>query len=441
MGGVLPAVECSYVIGNPPFLGASNCSAEQKQQIVDLFGKIKLSNSLDYVSGWYYKACEYIQGTPIRCAFVSTNSIAQGEQVAPIWQTLYEQFEIHIDFAYRTFRWSSEANDIAHVFVIIIGFSSGTVIGKPILFQFETVDSEPVREEHDHINFYLVSAPDVFLSSRSKPISDVNPLTKGNQPSDGGFLILTKEEAEELVSINETIKDYVKEYVGARELINGFVRYCLWLKDAPNQVLALPEVKQRLEAVRDFRAASTAKPTRDKAKCPHLFFSNPQGSGTYLAIPRVSSERRRYIPIAFLTPKTIASDGVSIINDASMYHFGVLTSQFHNAWMRTVAGRLKSDYRYSGGVVYNNFVWPEPTPDQKSEIERLAQSILDIRDAYPDKSLADLYDPDKMPSDLLAAHKALDKAVEEAYGVDFDGDEEKIVTHLFKLYAEATEGE
>lgn len=440
-GGVLPAVECSYVIGNPPFLGASNCSAEQKQQIVDLFGKIKLSNSLDYVSGWYYKACEYIQGTPIRCAFVSTNSIAQGEQVAPIWQTLYEQFEIHIDFAYRTFRWSSEANDIAHVFVIIIGFSSGTVIGKPILFQFETVDSEPVREEHDHINFYLVSAPDVFLSSRSKPISDVNPLTKGNQPSDGGFLILTKEEAEELVSINETIKDYVKEYVGARELINGFVRYCLWLKDAPNQVLALPEVKQRLEAVRDFRAASTAKPTRDKAKCPHLFFSNPQGSGTYLAIPRVSSERRRYIPIAFLTPKTIASDGVSIINDASMYHFGVLTSQFHNAWMRTVAGRLKSDYRYSGGVVYNNFVWPEPTPDQKSEIERLAQSILDIRDAYPDKSLADLYDPDKMPSDLLAAHKALDKAVEEAYGVDFDGDEEKIVTHLFKLYAEATEGE
>ena len=209
----------------------------------------------------------------------------------------------------------------------------------------------------------------------------------------------------------------------------------------PNQVLALPEVKQRLEAVRDFRAASTAKPTRDKAKCPHLFFSNPQGSGTYLAIPRVSSERRRYIPIAFLTPKTIASDGVSIINDASMYHFGVLTSQFHNAWMRTVAGRLKSDYRYSGGVVYNNFVWPEPTPDQKSEIERLAQSILDIRDAYPDKSLADLYDPDKMPSDLLAAHKALDKAVEEAYGVDFDGDEEKIVTHLFKLYAEATEGE
>ena len=440
-GGVLPAVECSYVIGNPPFLGASNCSAEQKQQIVDLFGKIKLSNSLDYVSGWYYKACEYIQGTPIRCAFVSTNSIAQGEQVAPIWQTLYEQFEIHIDFAYRTFRWSSEANDIAHVFVIIIGFSSGTVIGKPILFQFETVDSEPVREEHDHINFYLVSAPDVFLSSRSKPISDVNPLTKGNQPSDGGLLILTKEEAEELVSINETIKDYVKEYVGARELINGFVRYCLWLKDAPNQVLALPEVKQRLEAVRDFRAASTAKPTRDKAKCPHLFFSNPQGSGTYLAIPRVSSERRRYIPIAFLTPKTIASDGVSIINDASMYHFGVLTSQFHNAWMRTVAGRLKSDYRYSGGVVYNNFVWPEPTPDQKSEIERLAQSILDIRDAYPDKSLADLYDPDKMPSDLLAAHKALDKAVEEAYGVDFDGDEEKIVTHLFKLYAEATEGE
>lgn len=436
---VIPASECSYTIGNPPFLGASNCSAVQKQEIVDLYGKIKLSNSLDYVAGWYYKACEYIKETSIRCAFVSTNSITQGEQVAPIWQTLSERFGVHIDFAYRTFRWISEANDGAHVFVVIIGFSSCAQINKPVLFQFETVDSEPMRETFNHVNFYLVDAPDTFLSNRSKPISDVNPLTKGNQPSDGGFLILSEEEAKEIISSHEVLRDYIKEYVGARELINGFVRYCLWLKNAPDQILEIPEIRQRLDSVRDFRAASTAKPTRDKAKTPHLFFSNPQGDGAYLAIPRVSSERRRYIPIAFLTPETIASDGVSIINDASLYHFGVLTSQFHNAWMRTVAGRLKSDYRYSGGVVYNNFIWPDPTAEQKQKIEQLAQSILDIRDSYSGKSLADLYDPDKMPSDLLAAHKALDKAVEEAYGVDFDGDEEKIVAHLFKLYAEATE--
>lgn len=413
----------------------------QKQEIVDLYGPIKLSNSLDYVSGWYYKASEFIQGTQIRCAFVSTNSITQGEQVAPIWQTLRERFGIHIDFAYRTFRWTSEANNGAHVFVVIIGFSSCVVANKPVLFEFETVDSEPLRSASNHINFYLVNAPAVFLSNRSKPVSDVNPLTKGNQPSDGGFLILSKEEAEKLISSNGALGDYVKEYVGARELINGSARYCLWLKEAPAWILEIPEIKQRLDDVRDFRTRSTAKPTRDKAKTPHLFFSNPQGEGTYLAVPRVSSERRKYIPIAFLTSKTIASDGVSIINNASLYHFGILTSQFHNAWMRTVAGRLKSDYRYSGGVVYNNFVWPNPAAEQKQKIEQLAQSILDIRDSYPDKSLADLYDPDKMPPDLLTAHKALDQAVEEAYGVDFDGDEEKIVAHLFKLYAEATEGE
>ena len=436
---LLSASECDYVIGNPPFIGASNCTASQKQEIVDLFGKIKLSNSLDYVSGWYYKACQFIQKTRIRCAFVSTNSITQGEQVDPIWNTLSDRFGIHIDFAYQTFRWDSEASDKAHVFVVIIGFSACDSKRLPSLFCFETPDSDPVERTVKHINYYLVEAPDVFISSRTNPICDINKMVYGNKPTDDGNLILNKEEKLQIIKANPDVETFIRPYIGAKEFLNGGERYCLWLtKESEPIWRESEEIVRRVRAVERFRSESSAKPTRDKARTPYAFFFISHTDNPYLVFPLHSGERRDYIPIGFLSPRIIASNANSVVPNATLYDFGILTSQFHNAWMRTVAGRLKGDYRYSGGVVYNNFIWPSSTEEQKETIENAAQAVLDARDAHSGKSLAELYDPDKMPLDLLAAHKALDKAVEEAYGVDFNGDEEQIVSHLFKLYADAT---
>ena len=438
-GGVLPACECSYVIGNPPFLGASNCSPVQKQEIVDLYGKIKLSNSLDYVAGWYYKACEYIKETSIRCAFVSTNSITQGEQVYPIWRTLRERFDVKIDFAWTTFVWDSEASEKAHVHVVIIGFSNAEISDA---FRGQLFHSDGETEQAECISPYLMNLPFIVPISRKKPLCDVAPLSYGNKPTDDGAFVFTDEEKVAFIASEPAAEKFFRRYVGAKDYLNGTTRWCLWLLDLPiADYMSLPLVQDRVEHVRQFRLASSAKDTRKRAESPNEFFRTPVHDTSYLAIPRTSSERRRYLPIGFFDETTIPSDATSVIANAGLYEFGILSSIIHNAWTRTVAGRLKSDYRYSGDVVYNNFMWPKPTSEQKQKIEQLAQSILDIRDAYPDKSLADLYDPDKMPNGLLQAHKALDKAVEEVYGVDFGGDEEKIVAHLFKLYAEATEGE
>ncbi len=438
-GGVLPACECSYVIGNPPFLGASNCSSVQKQEIVDLYGKIKLSNSLDYVAGWYYKACEYIKETSIRCAFVSTNSITQGEQVYPIWRTLRERFDVKIDFAWTTFVWDSEASEKAHVHVVIIGFSNAEISDA---FRGQLFHSDGETEQAECISPYLMNLPFIVPISRKKPLCDVAPLSYGNKPTDDGAFVFTDEEKVAFIASEPAAEKFFRRYVGAKDYLNGTTRWCLWLLDVPiADYMSLPLVQDRVEHVRQFRLASSAKDTRKRAESPNEFFRTPVHDTSYLAIPRTSSERRRYLPIGFFDETTIPSDATSVIANAGLYEFGILSSIIHNAWTRTVAGRLKSDYRYSGDVVYNNFMWPKPTSEQKQKIEQLAQSILDIRDAYPDKSLADLYDPDKMPNGLLQAHKALDKAVEEVYGVDFGGDEEKIVAHLFKLYAEATEGE
>lgn len=434
-GEVLPAERCSYIIGNPPFIGASMCAASQKQEIVDLFGKIKLSNSLDYVSGWYYKAAEMMLANPaIKAAFVSTNSIMQGEQVYPIWNTLRSRFGIHIDFAWRTFVWNSETAGKAHVHCVIVGFSIGS--GEGFIFGSGRSDGAS-SGRRDAVNPYLVYAPWVILASRKRPLCDVPALAYGNKPADNGQFVLTTEEKDELLAEEPEASRFIRPYIGAKEYLNGKQRWCIWLLGVDSREYSgMPLISRRVENVRAFRQASSAKDTRKRAEAPWEFFRTPVHDVAYLAIPRTSSERRKYLPIGFFGTGTVPSDATSVIPDATAYHFGVLESQFHNAWMRTVAGRLKSDYRYSGGIVYNNFIWPDPTPEQRAAIESCAQGVLNAREAHSGATLADLYDPDKMPTDLLSAHKELDAAVEAAYDVDFNGDEEKIVAHLFKLYAE-----
>lgn len=432
---VLPAESCSYIIGNPPFVGASMCAASQKQEIVDLFGKIKLSNSLDYVSGWYYKAAEMmLANAAIKAAFVSTNSITQGEQVYPIWNTLRSRFGIHIDFAWRTFVWNSETAGKAHVHCVIVGFSIGG--GEGLIFDGGRSDGAS-SGRREAVNPYLVYAPWVILASRKRPLCDVPALAYGNKPADNGQFVLTTEEKDELLAEEPKALRFIRPYIGAKEYLNGKQRWCIWLLGVdPREYSGMPLISRRVENVRAFRQASSAKDTRKRAEAPWEFFRTPVHDVAYLAIPRTSSERRKYLPIGFFGMGTVPSDATSVIPDATAYHFGVLESQFHSAWMRTVAGRLKSDYRYSGDIVYNNFIWPNPTPEQRAAIESCAQGILNAREAHPGATLADLYDPEKMPTDLLAAHKKLDDAVEAAYGVTFNGDEEKIVAHLFKLYAE-----
>jgi type I restriction-modification system DNA methylase subunit len=427
---VVPKEKLNYIMGNPPFVGASMMSKEQKDEAVAIFGKIKLSNSIDFVGAWYYKAAMLMQNTNIQAALVSTNSITQGEQVAPLWKNLIEKYHIHIDFAYRTFRWDSEAKIKAHVHCVIIGFSSEHSNRPKIIFDGDS------KKEASNINPYLLDASDVYIESRSTPICNVFPMTKGNQPSDGGNLILSPEEKDEILKREPELSKYIFPYIGSVEYINKKVRYCFWLKNtSPSEIKNSKELYQRIEAVKEMRLASSAKPTRLKAQTPHIFFSPVQPNCEYLMIPRVSSERRRYIPIGFMTPDIIASDSCSIIPNASLFYFGILTSNVHNAWMRVVCGRLKSDYRYSGSVVYNNFPWPSPTDEQKTKIEETAQAILDARALYPDSSLADLYDEVTMPVELRKAHQNNDRAVMQAYGFSIkDFTEADCVAALMEMY-------
>ncbi len=434
---VVPKEKLSYIMGNPPFVGASMMTAKQKKEAVEIFGDFKLSSSIDYVGAWYFKACELIKETHIRVALVSTNSITQGEQVAPLWGTLFSKYQLQINFAYRTFRWDSEASIKAHVHCVIIGFS----------MKDDTIEKRIYADNNykivQNINSYLMDAPDVFIISRSKPICDVPKMTKGNQPTDDGNFILSEEQRADILRHDNSVSCCIRRYVGAKDFLNNNeVRYCLWLKDVPTALYRKnPEIMRRLKAIKEFREKSTAAPTRKFAEKPYLFFSTPQTNENYLIVPRHSSENRRYIPIGFMTPEVIASDACAIICGASLFHFGVLTSNVHNAWMRVIAGRLKSDYRYSGSVVYNTFPWCNPTPEQKAKIEKTAQMILDARAAHPDCSLADLYDETVMPADLRKAHQANDKAVMEAYG--FWGklnSESECVAELMKMYQALTEG-
>ena len=425
-----------FIMGNPPFVGASMMSAEQKEDAVSIFGKKRRANSIDFVGAWYYKATKLIQKTNTKCAFVSTNSITQGEQVVPLWDTLLENYHIHIDFAYRTFHWDSESSLKAHVHCVIIGFSCNKESKRRIFLSNGTIVFAK------NITPYLIDAPNILIASRPTPICNVPPITYGNKPADGGNLILSQAERDKLIAKDKCIASCIRRYVGARDFINNDeIRYCLWLKDiSPSVYHKNTEIMRRLQAVKEMRLASSAAPTRAFADKPYLFFSTPQTENNYLCIPEVSSERRKYIPIGFMQSTIIAANTVVIVSDATLYHFGILTSNVHMVWMRTVAGRLKSDYRYAGSIVYNNFPWPkldekrEIKDERKLRIEATAQAILDVRAKYPNASLADLYDDLTMPADLRKAHTENDRAVMEAYGFDFKMTEDEIVAELFKMY-------
>lgn len=427
--------DLTYLVGNPPFLGARNQSKEQKAELLEVFDGAKNAGNIDYCGAWYMKAARFTQGKRTRCALVSTNSICQGEQVANLWKPLHD-LGIHIDFAHNTFRWDNEAADKAHVFCVIVGFSRENCEKR--LYVHDTPDAAEVKKAAKSINAYLSDAPDAFIWNRNKPICDVPKIGIGNKPIDGGFYLFADEEKTDFLNKEPGAESYFHRWIGSREFLHGESRWCLYLGDAAfAELKELPRCRERIEAVREYRLASKSAPTRKLADRPAHFHVENMPKGNSIVVPKVSSERRRYIPMGFVGPETLCSDLVFLIPNASLYHFGVLQSQFHNAWMRTVAGRLKSDYRYSGGIVYNNFVWPEPTVSQREEVERCAQAVLDARDAQEGATLADMYDPENETffPELMAAHKALDVAVEAAYGVDFGGDEEKIVAHLFNLYA------
>ena len=427
--------DLTYLVGNPPFLGARNQSKEQKAELLEVFDGAKNAGNIDYCGAWYMKAARFTQGKRTRCALVSTNSICQGEQVANLWKPLHD-LGIHIDFAHNTFRWDNEAADKAHVFCVIVGFSRENCEKR--LYVHDTPDAAEVKKAAKSINAYLSDAPDAFIWNRNKPICDVPKIGIGNKPIDGGFYLFADEEKTDFLNKEPGAESYFHRWIGSREFLHGESRWCLYLGDAAfGELKELPPCRERIEAVREYRLASKSAPTRKLADRPAHFHVENMPKGNSIVVPKVSSERRRYIPMGFVGPETLCSDLVFLIPNASLYHFGVLQSQFHNAWMRTVAGRLKSDYRYSGGIVYNNFVWPEPTVSQREEVERCAQAVLDARDAQEGATLADMYDPknETFFPELMAAHRALDAAVEAAYGVDFGGDEERIVAHLFNLYA------
>ena len=428
---VVPKEELSYIMGNPPYVGASIMTNDQKLDAVSVFGKIRLSNSIDYVGAWFHMAACHMQGTEIRVAFVATNSITQGEQVAPLWRKLFEDYGLHIDFAHRSFRWNNEAKGQAAVFCVIVGFSTAQKGEKRIFYEDGTTIAR-------RINAYLVDAPNLLIESRSKSVCNAPVATKGNQPSDGGHLLLTSDQREELVGREPQAGRLVRQFMGSAEFINGKLRYCLWLNGVPfSEIKCCPSVMRRIEMVRKFRLASTAKATVEKARVPHLFFSITQPESCYLAIPAVSSQRRRYVPIGFLGHDVIAGDALRIVHLAGLYHFGILTSCVHNAWMRAVGGRLKMDYRYSTSAVYNTFPWPDANSKQVSDIERFAKAVLDARQLSQDATLADMYNDTSMhffPA-LANAHQNLDRAVLKLYGISkIDTDESEIAAALFELY-------
>ena len=429
-------VHYDYIMGNPPFVGARLMSETQKQDVLDIFGfNWKNVGNMDYVCCWYKKAAEIMKMHPeSRSAFVSTNSVCQGEQVANLWESLFND-GIRFNFAYRTFRWDSEASLKAHVHCVIVGFSYIQV--KPCYIY----DSER-KIEAENINAYITDAPDVFVGSRQHPFFSVPEIGIGNKPIDGGNYLFTKEQMDDFISQEPQSAQYFKPWYGSEEFIHQKPRYCLWLGECtPAELRQMPHCLKRIEAVREVRLASKSPGTRKLADRPTRFHVENMPKGNYIIIPSVSSEKRRYVPMGFMSPDVLASNLVLLIPDATLYHFGILESNVHMAWMRAVCGRLKSDYRYSKDVVYNNFPWPSPTDVQKAKIEQTAQHILDARALYPDSSLADLYDELTMPIELRKAHQDNDRAVMEAYGfpVKSSFTESRCVAELFKRYKQLAE--
>lgn len=424
---VISKNELSYIIGNPPFLGARYMNKYQKEDMLEVFGKIKKLGDLDYVSAWYKKAYDYINGTRIKVAFVSTNSITQGEQVSILWKPL-DKLKIH--FAYRTFEWDSEASDKANVHCVIIGFAAFDTKEK-ILFYNDTF------KKVNNINPYLLDAKDVYIESKNKPICSVPNMDSGSMPNDGGFLSkFSEEDINDIIKKYPQSKDLFKRFYGAEEFIKNKKRYCLWLKDvSPSIINKIPIVVEAIKNVRETRISSARQATKKLADIPYLFGEIRQPNTDYLLVPKVSSENRKYIPIGILSKNEIASDAVFVVPNSSLYHFGVLTSNVHMAWMRAFCGRLKSDYRYSIKVVYNNFPWCNPSKEDKELIERTAQMILDARNMYPECSLAELYNEFTMPKELIKAHRENDKAVMKAYGFSVKNmTESECVTELIKMY-------
>ncbi|NOU23903.1 MAG: class I SAM-dependent DNA methyltransferase, partial [Methyloglobulus sp.] len=453
---VVKPEELSYILGNPPFVGAKYMDDEQRVDMVRVFHDVKSAGLLDYVAAWYRKAAEYMSNSvipagndayPIRTAFVSTNSITQGEQVGVLWNDLLSR-GVKIHFAHRTFQWSNEARGKAGVHCVIIGFTLHDMMDKR-LFDYETLQSEPHEIKAKNINPYLVDAPDIVVSRRSSPLCAVPEIGIGNKPIDGGNYLFTPEERDEFIKKEPSSALYFRRWLGSDEFINNYERWCLWLGDCPpDKLRQMPEAMKRVEAVRRVRLASKSAPTRKLADTPTRFHVENMPDSSYLVIPEVSSERRRYIPIGFLMPETLASNLVKIAPNATLYHFGVLSSAMHMGWTRTVCGRLESRYRYSVGIVYNNFPWPQNLTDkpfgyaqdkQRLAIEDAAQALLDARAKYPGSSLADLYDPLTMPPELVKAHHKLDAAVDASYSKKkFSGDSDR-VAFLFELYQQLTQ--
>ena len=426
--------DVNYIIGNPPFIGQSVRTKEQSDDMAFIWGKGEIETKLDYVICWYKKAMDYIKGTAVKAAFVSTNSICQGESVPTFWKRMIDNGAV-INFAYKPFMWNSEAIEKAAVHCVIVGFSSYESGDTKFIFD------ENGKTEASHINSYLYDAPDIWITNRiNKPRNGLPKMTTGSPPTDDGGLLMTTDEKLQLEAKYPVLAKYIRPFIGAREFLHDkvgeFSRYCLWFKDgSPSDYGSIPEIKNRLQKVKAIRERSKADRIQKMADYPYLFCQIRQPASTYLVIPRVSSEARKYIPIGFISPDIIASDACIIIPDVSIYEFAILSSIIHMAWVRIVAGRLKSDIRYSPAV-YNNFPFPSPTEKQKSKIESTAQKILDVRKKYPESSLADLYAPLTMPEDLLKAHRMNDSAVCEAYGWPKDISESEIVTKLFVLYKE-----
>lgn len=434
---VVPKDKLTYIMGNPPFVGGMYMTKEQKKDINTIFDGVKGSGEMDYVCAWYKVALDLIKGTSIKAAFVSTNSICQGQQVITFWKHLFENYTIHIDFAHQTFVWNSESNEQAKVHCVIVGFSCNGYYQK----ESKLYSLNNRFKICKNISPYLTDSPTVFIESRSTPICNVSSIRFGSMPRDGGGFVLSEEERAELIKNEPLAEKWIKPYIGAVEFLNNKKRYCLWLVGAsPSEIKKCPTVLKRVESIREFRASSKAAGTRKFAETPMLFCQIAQPESDYIMVPKTSSGKRRYIPLGFKDKDTIASDLVFLIPSGNLYEFAILSSNVHNAWMRTVAGRLKSDYRYSKDIVYNNFPWPNPTPEQKAAIEQTARMILDARAKYPDCSLADLYDETTMPPELRKAHQQNDKAVMKAYGFSLKITESECVAELMKMYQKLTEG-
>lgn len=425
----------NYILGNPPFVGASLMTDEQKEDLKQVTNVIPKAGSLDFVAGWYIKSADYIRGTKIKVGLVSTNSVVQGEQAIVLWKYLMYHKDVEIYFAHQTFQWNNEAKGKAAVYCVIVGFSSMRELPKTI-FSYPNIKGEPTSKTVEMINQYLLEAPVIFIEKRRTPISDVPPMLKGSQPTDGGNFLFKEDEMNEFISKEPLSEKYFRPFVGSHELVNGYQRYCLYLVDCPpSELRKMPYVRERVEAVRQMRMNSKKAATRKWADFPTRLTEDRTTFEDILVIPRHTSENRKFVPIGYFKYPTICGDSAIQLINADDYLFGILNSSMHMAWMRTVCGRLKGDYRYSNTLVYNNFIFPEPTEKQKSDIVKKAQKILDIRSKYSDSTLADLYDPLATPPDLLKAHQDLDKAVEKAYGKMFKTDEER-VEFLFELYQE-----